>query len=167
MTHSASELVVHCLGASSQHIAGSSSSTTAADRGDASPAASDVGVACGGGGGGGGGGGWEAPASMASAAAAAAAASAAAAAASAPPPEPVPLSALCDLGASLGAVHGVGGRQGPSRTPSLRSTSSQIVHNLRYRISNASLFLYREVGFFAAILLLLLLLLLLLPFCLL
>ena len=32
----------------------------------------------------------------------------------------------------------------PSRTPSLRSTSSQIVHNLRYRISNASLFLYRE-----------------------
>ena len=161
MTHSASELVVHCLGASSQHIAGSSSSTTAADRGDASPAASDVGVACGGGGG------WEAPASMASAAAAAAAASAAAAAASAPPPEPVPLSALCDLGASLGAVHGVGGRQGPSRTPSLRSTSSQIVHNLRYRISNASLFLYREVGFFAAILLLLLLLLLLLPFCLL
>lgn len=31
-----------------------------------------------------------------------------------------------------------------SRSPSLRSTSSQIVHNLRYRISNASLFLYRE-----------------------
>ena len=34
--------------------------------------------------------------------------------------------------------------QAMSRTPSLRSTSSQIVHNLRYRISNASLFLYRE-----------------------
>ena len=32
----------------------------------------------------------------------------------------------------------------PSRTPSLRSTSSQIVNNLRYRISNASVFLYRE-----------------------
>ncbi|XP_065580713.1 probable G-protein coupled receptor No18 isoform X2 [Artemia franciscana] len=31
-----------------------------------------------------------------------------------------------------------------SRSPSLRSTSSQLVHNLRYRISNASLFLYRE-----------------------
>lgn len=31
-----------------------------------------------------------------------------------------------------------------SRSPSIRSTSSQIVHNLRYRISNASLFLYRE-----------------------
>ena len=32
----------------------------------------------------------------------------------------------------------------PSRTPSLRSTSSQIVHNLRHRISNASVYLYRE-----------------------
>ncbi|XP_053652915.1 probable G-protein coupled receptor No18 isoform X2 [Cherax quadricarinatus] len=34
--------------------------------------------------------------------------------------------------------------RGPSRTPSTRSTSSQIVTNLRHRISNASLFLHKE-----------------------
>ncbi|XP_045121072.1 adenosine receptor A2a-like isoform X1 [Portunus trituberculatus] len=34
--------------------------------------------------------------------------------------------------------------RGPSRTPSTRSTSSQIVSSLRHRISNASLFLHKE-----------------------
>lgn len=46
---------------------------------------------------------------------------------------------LC--GATLDAV--TPSRQ-PSRTPSTRSTSSQIVTNLRHRISNASLFLHKE-----------------------
>ncbi|XP_069170931.1 probable G-protein coupled receptor No18 isoform X1 [Procambarus clarkii] len=46
---------------------------------------------------------------------------------------------LC--GSSLDAV---APSRAPSRTPSTRSTSSQIVTNLRYRISNASLFLHKE-----------------------
>lgn len=46
---------------------------------------------------------------------------------------------LC--GASLDAVTP---SRGPSRTPSTRSTSSQIVSSLRHRISNASLFLHKE-----------------------
>lgn len=35
-------------------------------------------------------------------------------------------------------------RQPPSRASSIKSTSSYIVHNIRHRISNASLFRYRE-----------------------
>ncbi|XP_042226652.1 probable G-protein coupled receptor No18 isoform X2 [Homarus americanus] len=46
---------------------------------------------------------------------------------------------LC--GATLDAVTP---SRAPSRTPSTRSTSSQIVTTLRYRISNASLFLHKE-----------------------
>ncbi|XP_047475453.1 beta-3 adrenergic receptor-like isoform X1 [Penaeus chinensis] len=46
---------------------------------------------------------------------------------------------LC--GATLDAV---GPPRAPSRTPSTRSTSSQIVTTLRHRISNASLFLHKE-----------------------
>ncbi|KAG0721463.1 Alpha-1B adrenergic receptor [Chionoecetes opilio] len=46
---------------------------------------------------------------------------------------------LC--GATLDAVSH---SRGPSRTPSTRSTSSQIVSSLRHRISNASLFLHKE-----------------------
>lgn len=104
LTHSASELVVHCLGQQSSNsspLSGSliqmNSNCASNNNGTSSSVSSCQSPAAGGGSSG----------------------SAAAADLLLPPPA-------------------------MSRTPSLRSTSSQIVHNLRYRISNASLFLYRE-----------------------
>jgi len=91
LTHSASELVVHCLG-SSQTISGSMAQVNAQGSGAIFSSQTNQTWA----------------------------------------------------GLGGGGSFGVRGGDPPSRTPSLRSTSSQIVHNLRYRISNASLFLYRE-----------------------
>ena len=100
LTHSASELVVHCLG-SSQAINGSTPRIIQERQQQPSQPQQQTAADC------------------------------------INPNMLSPLSALNDSGLMRSTL-------GPSRTPSLRSTSSQIVHNLRYRISNASIFLYRE-----------------------